>query len=242
MASQSPAPRLRAVSEPERIGWSELRRGFGEEFQQGEHCAILGPTGEGKTTLGLDICEELHERGCSVAILANKASDSVLSRLTRNGWRRVRAWPPDYEDRARRKVLIWPTYGRASNTAERNKPVFSKALDELLHERGWVVYIDEAVYFVETLGMRQLVDEYWNSARSAKVTLIANAQSHTWINKTMIRQETWAFLFKARNGEDVKDQAKIFGVEPEELQTLGRHEFLVVNTRTHHRYVSKVGT
>jgi nucleoside-triphosphatase THEP1 len=235
-------PRREPAPPPERVGWRHLREGFAEQFAQGEHICIMGKTGEGKTTAGLDICEALWQRGCSIAVLANKAHDEVLTGLTRKGYRRIRAWPPDYADRVRRKVLVWPTYGRASTTAKKTRPVFTKALDELLHERGWVVYIDEAIYFTETLGMRQIVDEYWNSARSAKVTLVANAQAHTWINKTMIRQETWAVIFRPANGEDLKDQAKIFSVPPDDIETLKHHEFLMVNTRTGQRYISKIGT
>ena len=226
----------------QRIPWSELREDFTSTFKQGDHVAIIGPTGQGKSTLALSLLDTLWERGASILFLANKPSDPLLGTISRSrNWARIKKWPPTYADRQKRRVLLWPSYGLASRSG-RNAPVFTQAMDYALLEGGWVVYIDETRYFIEQLGMRRVVDEYWNAARSSRVTLIAGSQGPTWINRTMITQETWLFMFRPRHAEDFKVYAEAAGnkdVVPD-LQSLNsrKHEFLIAHTPTGNRYIS----
>lgn len=212
-------------------------------FEQGQHVAIIGPTGQGKTTLALDLLDGFWDAGGSDLVLANKPKDALLSKLVREGWPRIRAWPPDYAHRVGRRVLLWPTYGRASK-AKANKATFEYALDMALLEGGWFIYVDEVRYFIEQMGMRSLIDEFWNGARSSGVTLVAGSQGTTWINKTMIRQETWLFLFKPRSLEERKEYADAAGDKSvvEDLDQLRDHEFLLVHTPDGRRYISRVGS
>jgi energy-coupling factor transporter ATP-binding protein EcfA2 len=230
-------------SGPERVPWSELRPAFLRAFRQGQHVAVIGPTGQGKTTLAIDLLDGFYEMGGSDLIVANKPRDKLFSKLIGAGWKRIRRWPPDYAHRQARRLILWPDYGRASQ-AKRNRPVFEYAMDMALNEGGWFVYMDEVRYFIEQMGMRSLVDEYWNGARSSKVTLVAGSQGTTWINRTMIRQETWLFLFKPRSLEERKEYADAAGDRAvfDELAGLRSHEFLLVHTPDGRRYISKVGT
>lgn len=237
------ATRPEDVAQTERVAWSELRPAFLERFEQGEHCATIGPTGQGKTTLAFDLLEGFHEHGGSVIVLANKNRDPVLSKLVAAGWPRIKSWPPHYEHRVARKVILWPNYGLASN-ARANRPIFVKALDGIMKEGKWFVYVDEMRYMIEQLGLRTIFDEYWNAARSNRVTLIAGSQGVSWIPRGMTTQESWLFLFRPRNAEERKDYATAAGeIEVrEELRTLGNHEFLMVHTPSGERYISRVGT
>lgn len=234
-------PRSPRPQPAERVDWDDLSREFTSSFEEGQHIAIIGPTGEGKTTFSVEVLDLFYGLGASELFLANKNKDPLLTRLTRSGWHRIRAWPPDYEQRQSRRVILWPSYGRASR-AKVNRPVFEYALDMALLEGHWVVYFDEMRYFIEQMGMRALVDEYWNGARSAGVTVIAASQGTTWINKTMIRQESWLILFRPRSLEEMKEYADAIGDRDavSDLQALRSHEFLLVHTPNGARFISKL--
>lgn len=227
--------------QPERVDWNDLLPEFLDAFEEGQHIAIIGPTGEGKTTFSVSILDEFHRLGASELFLANKNRDPLLTKLVQSGWSRITSWPPDYAQRQGRRVILWPSYGRASR-AKSNRPIFEYALDMALLEGHWVVYFDEMRYFIEQMGMRSLVDEYWNGARSSGLTVIAASQGTTWINKTMIRQESWLVLFRPRSLEEMKEYADAIGDRDavEDLRALKRHEFLLVHTPNGRRFISKL--
>jgi energy-coupling factor transporter ATP-binding protein EcfA2 len=225
-----------------RVRWSRLRPDFLEHWPQGEHVAIIGPTGVGKSTLALDLLEaRAAERDAHVVVLATKRRDPTLAKL---GWPTIGRWPPDYEHRVGKKVILWPPYGKAS-TARANRAVYEEALDEILEEGGWTVYLDEAIYFTETLGLRHMLDEYWNTARSSRVTVVASSQGTTWIPRAMITQQSWVFVFRPRNEEVMRDAATVAGGRDRFLpaiDALRAHEFVLAQTVSGEAYVSRVGT
>jgi hypothetical protein len=181
--------------------------------------------------------------------MANKPQDDVLEQLRGEGWRRIKRWPPSYDDRHQgrehnqAKVLMWPDYGRASRAVD-NKGHFTFALDSMMAEGNWVIFIDEARYFVEQMGLRQMMDEIYNEGRSAGISLISCSQGTTWISRAMIEQETWLVAFRPRHEESQEDVAKVAGskIYMLDLDKLGHHEFMIANLKTGDRFVSKIGT
>lgn len=246
-AGRTVAGRGSVEAEPaQRVAWSQLRPAMLQKFHQGEHVAIIGPTGEGKTFLEVDILDGFHQAGGSICLLANKPKDPLLSKLIADGWPRVRQWPPDYAHRQKRRVILWPPYGRASQ-ARRNKGTFEYAIDMMLNEGGWFIALDELRYFTEQLGLRHVLDEIWNGARSSNVTLVAGAQGTSWTPRGHRDQRTWGFWFRPATLDQRKEYAEAIGDRQAEadLQQLrgkaqGGHEFLV--THGVHRYISEVGS
>jgi hypothetical protein len=203
---------------------------------------LVGPTRSGKSYVAVDLLEgRADRRGAHVIVFATKLRDRTLTEL---GWPIISAWPPDYEHREQRRVILWPPYGQAS-TARKNRQVFVDALDGILAEGGWTVYLDEAIYFTETLGLRPLLDEYWNTAASSGITVLSSSQAVSWVPKASLTQQQWAIVFRSPNEETRRDVAVVAGdrrrFEPA-IAALGEHEFLLVRTRTGEAYVSKVGT
>lgn len=185
----------------------------------------------------------LYDRGAHVAVFANKPADPVLDKLVKEGWPRIKRWPPTYDQRTKRRVILWPDYGRASRAVD-NKGHFVFALDSILAEGKWVVLINEMRYFVEQMGLRTMMDELLNEARSSDVTMIMESQGTTWVTRAMIEQETWLVAFRPRHEEAQEEVSKVAGskVYMLDLDRLGHHEFMIVNLKSGDRYVSKIGT
>ena len=228
----------------ERVDYHDLRPEFLDRHRQGDHIAVIGPTGHGKTTVAIDLLEGLvAKNGAYAAILANKRRDPVLRRL---GWPIIPNWParggPSYEIRTGRRVIVWPPYGQASTTQTRNRGIFEHALDQIIDEGSWSVYFDEIIYFTEQLGLRRQLDEYWNTARSSNVTVLGSSQGTTWIPRAFVTQQSWLVAFRPKTRDGRRALADIGGdrarYEPA-LERLAKHEFLIVNTQTDEAYISR---
>lgn len=229
----------------ERIKWKVLEPAFMAQWDQGQHMTIIGPTGQGKTTLAIELLDDrVEQRDGSVVIFASKQKDEGLSKLLRNGWEMVREWPPTYEQRLTKKIIFWPKYTKASSSAKDNRQKYLDAFDGVLEEQNWTVYLDEAIYFIEQLKMRTTLDEFWNTGRSSGITLVAASQGATWIPKAMITQQSWLIAFHVKDTEVQKRIAEIAGDREfvPVIRDLHKHEFLIVDTLNGEAYISRLGT
>jgi hypothetical protein len=98
-------------------------------------------------------------------------------------------------------------------------------------------------YFVEQMGMRTMMDELLNEARSVRMSMIMESQGTTWVSRAMIEQETWFIAFRGRHQEAREDIAMAMGSKAEfmpDLEQLDHHEFVVTNLKTGDRYISKL--
>ncbi|MBS0175754.1 MAG: hypothetical protein JSR64_17080 [Nitrospira sp.] len=230
----------------ERIRWKVLEPAFMAQWEQGQHMAIIGPTGQGKTTLAIELLNDrVEQRGGNVVIMASKQRDDGLQKLASQGWAIIREWPPTYEQRLGRKIILWPKYGKASTSAAQNRPIYTEAFDGILEEQNWTVYLDEVIYYIEQLRLRTILDEFWNTGRSSGITLVASSQGATWVPRAMLTQQSWLVTFHVKDAEVQKRIAEIAGdrrgLTPV-IQDLRRHEFLLVDTLSGEAYISKLGT
>ena len=142
-----------------RVEWEEFRSQM--NWSQGEHVSIIGATGSGKSYLALAL---MHlERDYCVA-LGPKPRDSTLDEMIkRRGWVRTPTWHDkpqiDVEYGKRpppQRVIVWPEYRRIED-ADNHPKVFGETLGEIFAEGRWAVFIDEAAYFTDELGLKRLM-------------------------------------------------------------------------------------
>jgi hypothetical protein len=247
--------RRREVWTPEYVPWKQdLRPQFIEAWKASgdgaEHVSVIGTTGSGKTTLVLDILRGKlnQDRTTRALILMNKRRDTTMRDLIdRDKIAHIHNWDElAYKHRVKRLIVCWPDYPESLTKArEKAKEVFREVLDGVMREGDWILYIDEASYMIEQLGLRIDFDEYWNSARSNGISVVSGGQRPVWISKSMTSQHSWFFAFYIKSLEDRKNVGMSVGDTydvPAAIAKLERHEFLLLHTDGNEGYVSDVTT
>lgn len=232
------------------LEWERFAALFQSAHKQGEHIAIVGQTGSGKSVLGLSLCKVIgsrmgkDRRPARVVILGTKPRDDTLSGL---GWPIIKKWPPAY---GQEHCIVWPRGGDIDRIPARQRAIFLPLMNRIYQEGGQTVCIDEAGYFEEPqphgLGLKTVMGQYWTNARANKLTLVAGTQRPRNVNRSMWSEPSWIFVFTPDDEDDLKRVAELSGAK-ESVMTiadqLGPYEFLCIRRQRSHAkvlYVSKV--
>lgn len=203
-----------------------------QQWRQGQHIAIMGRTGRGKTTLARDL---LVLRGWSV-VLAVKREDDTLSSFPKAGFRKISSWPPRFQDR---HVLLWARPKDLYDTAG-PRATIAKVLRDVYANGGWAVLMDDLAYIANQLGFRKEISVLLNQARSGHssiVTAFTQPSSVTAaIPSEVWRQVRFHLVFYYRVGRDLESIADITGYNKSQLQAwmklLGPFDFLAFDDLT----------
>lgn len=223
------------------VDWQRVAPDFIEAWGQGEHLILLGKTGRGKTTFAFEALERRwKQRNASVCVFVTKRRDDTTSRLR---WPTIRQWPPSYAQRKGRRVVLWPTYTRASTYPQDVRPTFLSALDEIMEEGNWTLYLDEASYMVQSLRLRTSMDELFTQSRSNGITLLAGSQRPVWVSRGQLTQHVWVACFRIGDQEEAKRAAEVMGDRERftgVIRALGDHELLLMNSLSDDAVVTEV--
>lgn len=212
-----------------RVPWSEFIARI--DWRQGEHVALVGPTGRGKTTLALAL---LPKRDW-VVILGTKPKDSTLNGLSgrRGSFTRISSWPPP-NDRISR-VLLWPPWRNIADKFTQARTL-RHALGSIVAEGGWCIFADDVQYLNDELRLGDVLQTIWLMARSLGVSLVAATQRPRHVPRVMWTQSTHLFIWGTRDADDLKQLGGLGGVDAgrirAEVAELGKHDVLYVNART----------
>lgn len=230
----------------ERVGWADVRDYFADQFELGDHVAIAGATGEGKTETMLQLLREIAKRetvqGWPVAITAFevKRRDTTMQKLLTSGeFRRIRTlkeWPPHL---AEARTVVWPAMGSAGTRGRQLAKLFGPILDEIERSGNQIVFVDEAAYFERPqpngLGLGRFMENYWTTQRSNGVSLVAATQRPVRVSRSMWSEPSWLFIFALEDEDDLKTVAsRSVGYKAEILATvptLAEHEFIMIRRR-----------
>jgi energy-coupling factor transporter ATP-binding protein EcfA2 len=225
----------------ERAPWDDFIEDFTRAHKLGDHVSIIGPTGEGKSTLGLAILEERKEaRDSHIVIIATKPKDETLSRM---GWPIITQWPPSY---GQNQVILWPRFGSDPESAPmKQRKVIQPALVSIFNDGSRVVYFDEAWYLDEKMKLGGMIDQYLTQGRSNQLTVIIGTQRPRNVPRTIFSEPAWVFFFRTRDNDELKRVSEIGGsvdtaMVRDEIQSLEKYEFLCIRKDTGEMVRSKV--
>lgn len=198
------------------VSWSDFLRDF--KWKQGEHAAIIKPTGGGKTTL-LGAVLPYH-RSPACVILVTKVHDDTIRKQfpASEGWKRVEEWPPP---RHVNRVLLWPRAGRSiPETLAIQRKVFREALDSIFLERGWTVVFDEEHYMCADLGLAAYVAMFHHQGRSSGLTCVDGIQRPKFVPLITYSSATHAWIGSTTDEDDLKRIAALGGRYKRDVATV----------------------
>lgn len=196
------------------------------DWRQGEHVTIIGPTGQGKTTLALDL---MGRRGYPL-IIATKPRDPTLTRMRHNGWHLIREWPP-----TRDRTILWPKLARVEDKYTQAR-VIRKALENVFVAGGYAVLIDELSYVLDELKCRDVITQIWQQGRSHNISLVTCILRPSHVPLLAYDQATHIIMFRDNDETNLRRMGGLGHWSRQEIiqavSGLNRHEFLLLNTRT----------
>lgn len=217
-------------TEAPRVPWDKF---ISEHFrwEQGEHVALIGPTGQGKTTLLTNLLP-LHPY---VVVFATKPRDESMSRLIRHDkYYPVKEWqrldPKQYPRR-----VLWPDAGQL-NSVNVQAEVFHDAFARIYREGGWTVAIDELWYIDNVLKLEMDVKLYLLQARALGISLLAATQRPAWVPLEIYDQSTHLFFWRDNDETNLRRLSGISFRSADLIRfvvsELEKFQVLYINTRT----------
>ena len=180
-------------------------------WKQGEHLAIVGDTGSGKTFLESRL---LAMRDFTV-VFRTKSDRTKI-----DGHERIKLAKQMHGGASR--YLLEPKY-------EQQAYQIWEALETIWREGGWTVGADELFYIEDRLGLRSSMDRLWTQGRSKNITILAGMQRPVAVSRFALSQCTHLFCFLSE-GRDVKTIKDAFSESVAAvIPTLRRYEFAYYN-------------
>ena len=179
------------------------------EWKLGEHVAVIGTNGTGKTYL-MSVLADMRRY---VVVVKTKADDIKFINFIKD--RRGTHLNTLYAD----KILLDPPFHRQSS-------IIRKALFDIWETGNWNVFLDE-LYYIDRLGLRGLTDMLLTQGRSKKISVITGMQRPVWITRFALSECTHIFCFRLE-GRDLKTISDITNDDfAEVVASLDRskHEF-----------------
>jgi len=154
---------------------------------QGEHVAIVGDTGSGKSYLEAKL---IRMRGYVIVLKTKPDLDDDVKFA---GFKRINS-VEELRPTADWYLLEPP--------ADDERDTLQRAMDLAYREHGWCVCGDE-MYYLTMLKLEKPINRILTQGRSLGVTFVGCAQRAAWISRFFLSQSTHCFFFRAE-GRDAK--------------------------------------
>jgi hypothetical protein len=253
--------RIDVNAEAPQIGWAQLVRYLREpdpkasgeprppRFRQGDHVAIIGPTGAGKTHIAFPMAEIRSH----VLVVACKPQDPLVVDALGRGYYLIPGNKLEIEYVDGRplhpRVIYWPRLSQRQTAkiptnqllkAEKalHKRHVGEALGYVRRDGHWCLVIDEGTYVCRDLNLQRDVDSALQQFRSLRASIIILGQRPSWMGRYVLNQPSHLFLFQTADLNDRKALGDISGFDSRAVADIvqgldrDKHEVLYLNTRS----------
>lgn len=167
-------------------------------------------------------------------MFGTKPADSTYDKILRNGY--VRIQDMSEIKSYHHNYLLWPKYQKTiRKTMEVQREAFMDAMNTIVNQRAWTVWVDEAKYMNQNLKLGPELTFMLEQLRSINATVICGAQRPSMLPLSALSSASHIMLWKSNLDVDKKRLADIGGVDVKELaaelETLDKHEFVYIHTR-----------
>lgn len=196
-------------------------------WKPGNHWALVGPTGEGKSTFGVGIISQRKW----VVSLDPKGEDETLEAA---GYVRVRSMPPPADrlawarrapregsndwiwDRVTKGLPVGLVAGFEALTDEEDAALHALMRDAIVwvrRTRGWTLYVDEFELLSSQRMMRLGADieRMLITARRAGTSVVTSFQAAAWVSKHATRQASNVTIWPTRDRPMIQAIAESMG-------------------------------
>jgi len=223
------------------LHWPIFLRWLETNWEPGEHFALVGPTGEGKSTFAVGI---LQLRKWIMALDA-KGEDETLAA---SQFQRILKFPLPRkirndiaEGKPARLIIGGPTTSLAEEKALRS--LLAQAVAMVRHQGGWTLYADEFQVLADLrmFGLGKAIEQGLISARSKGTSIVTSFQAPAWVPKASTRQATLVAVWPTRDRSMVKSVAESMGRDWQELlaiiEELPPYHCVVIPKSIHDPYI-----
>jgi len=168
-------------------------------------------------------------------VFGTKLYDDTYSRFLRAGYVRygTHAEVPAYAN----KVMLWPRIKRGTDLRQIyaiQRAVFRPALNEVFHQRGWTVVLDELHYICNSLRLDAEAAMFHHQGRSSRLTMVDGFQRPSHVPLVVYGSASHVFVWKTKQLDtDGRRLADFGGAErrelTENLMALEKFEFVYVD-------------
>ncbi len=220
--------RARIATEAPRVPWSRFISEL--SWKPGQHFGLIGPTGQGKTTM----ITNLLPLKPFVAVFATKPQDETMEDLISRGYLRMPQWESLPARKYPRRV-IWPDATSIDSKALQAE-VFHDAFGKIFREGGWTTVLDETWYIDNVLKLGQDIRMFLLQARSLGISLVCATQRPASIPVEVYDQSTHLMFWRDNDEANLKRLSGISWRSSDLIRTiisnLDEFQVLYVNTRT----------
>jgi hypothetical protein len=184
----------------------------------GKHIALVGPTGEGKSTFAVHL---LRQRKWVLALDAKGEDDT----LEASGFLRIHKFPlprkvrNDIADGKPAQLIIGGS-ARTDKEEAHLKNMMRQAVAMARQQGGWTIYADEFQILADLrmFGLGKSIEQLLISARKNRTSVMTSFQAPSWVPKASTRQAAFIVMWPTRDRNMIKAVAEACGRPWHELE------------------------